>query len=745
MIQRPAFRSDLHPVLLPPDKVFLVGESKQFVVSGRSSLLVAQQIDGRRSTDEIVAALSRQVSVMQVYYVLALLEQQGYIHEALPDLPPGRAAYWSALGIDPHNAEKRLARARVRLAAVGTAPTEPLAAQLAAHGLPVGDDDSDLLVVLTDDYLHDELSEHNLSALRRGTPWMLVRPSGVELWVGPLFRPGHTGCWACLSQRLRANRDVEVYLQSLAGRPRPFQPLAALPAAAALCLEVTALEILRWTAGGSSTVEGKVLSIHSGSMRTEEHVLVRRPQCPQCGTPLGQADRPPTPITFAARRKVHVFDTSHRSTAPEAMIRAYQHHISPITGIVRQLERQSPPDDAVRHTYVSGRNIALPLDTETITRKTPRSSSGGKGTSDIQARASALGEAIERYSGTFRGEEPCRTATLHELGPLAVDPQRCMNFSEKQYRQREHWNRAGTAHRTVPLPFDPDAPMQWTPLWSLTHREPRYLPTSYCYYAYPRSPEAFYCGADSNGCAAGSTIEEAVLHGLLELVERDSTALWWYNRLRRPAIDLESFDDPYIRLLLDDYGHNQRRVWVLDLTSDIGIPACVALSCRTDEPGARIGFAPAAHLDPRVAVLRALTELNQLMPTVRDDGVAEVYEDEDFNHWWNHVRVNDQPYLLPDPHLPPRRPADFPQLGADTLRGDLLLCQSLVERQGMELLVLDQTRPDIGMPVVRVVVPGMRHFWARLGPGRLYDVPVKLGWLDTPLREEQLNPVPFFI
>ena len=52
-----------------------------------------------------------------------------------------------------------------------------------------------------------------------------------------------------------------------------------------------------------------------------------------------------------------------------------------------------------------------------------------------------------------------------------------------------------------------------------------------------------FARADSNGCAAGSVLEEAVLQGLLELIERDAVALWWYNRLRRPAVDLESADD----------------------------------------------------------------------------------------------------------------------------------------------------------------------------------------------------------
>ena len=69
-------------------------------------------------------------------------------------------------------------------------------------------------------------------------------------------------------------------------------------------------------------------------------------------------------------------------------------------------------------------------------------------------------------------------------------------------------------------------------------------------------------------------------------------------------------------------------------------------------------------------------------------------------------------------------------------------CRALVEAKGMELLVLDQTRPDIGMPVAWVIVPGMRHFWARFAPGRLYDVPVRMGHRNHPLAEADLNPAP---
>ena len=79
------------------------------------------------------------------------------------------------------------------------------------------------------------------------------------------------------------------------------------------------------------------------------------------------------------------------------------------------------------------------------------------------------------------------------------------------------------------------------------------------------------------------------------------------------------------------------------------------------------------------------------------------------------------------------------------VRDDVAALSRTLAAHGMEMLVLDQTRPDIGLPVVKVIVPGLRPFWARFAPGRLFDVPVRLGRLAAPTPYEQLNPLPMFL
>jgi ribosomal protein S12 methylthiotransferase accessory factor len=380
-------------------------------------------------------------------------------------------------------------------------------------------------------------------------------------------------------------------------------------------------------------------------------------------------------------------------------------------------------------------------------RSAMRAQNGGKGITPIHAEVSALCEAIERYSGNFHGDEERIRGSLLSLGEQAIHPNTCQLYHERQYADRATWNAKHASFQQVADPFDPDAVMDWTPVWSMTQRRHRYLPTGLLYYGAPAEPGQRYVRADSNGNAAGSSIEDAVLQGLLELVERDAVALWWYNRTRAPAVDIDAFGDPWTEELREVYASLGREVWVLDVTSDLEIPVMVALSRRIGGESEGIMFGFGAHLDPRLALRRALTELNQMMPAIIDARGDGQYtgEDPDADYWLRHVTLANQPYLAPDPGARPKVPGDYNYAPCQDLFDDVAAIQNKVETLGMELMVLDQTRPDIGLPVVKVMVPGMRHFWARLAPGRLYDVPVRLGRQPHPTSYEELNPIPMFL
>jgi ribosomal protein S12 methylthiotransferase accessory factor len=711
-----------------------------------------------------------------VYHVLLHLEKKGYLAKGNGQVADEQKAFWHIQDIDPATAAGRLAETGVSVISLGCLEVGPLLAAL--HALHVNGIDSlrgsmsarsasGLLCVVTDDYLRAGLETYNQEALSSGRPWLLVKPVGCQIWIGPLFQPGKTGCWECLAQRLRANREAEVYVQDKKCRADPLPiPRTDTPATRAIAWNLAATEIAQWIARGRSPcsrhaprdepphaerdgnfgLKGKVLTLDVLTWKTQTHTLVRRPQCPACGNPDQRRD---PAIILESRKKTFTQDGGHRAISPEETLRRHEHHVSRITGPVTMLQRCSWSGDGVVHVYGAGHNFAQRQGSLADIRRGLRSQSSGKGTSDLQAKASGLCEALERYCGVYRGNEPriapCR---LRDLGDAALHPNLCMQYSDKQYRERDAWNARKSNWNSVPEPFDEDRIVEWTPVWSLTRQEVRYLPTAFCYYDYPQEPP--YCFACSNGNAAGNTLEEAILQGFFELVERDAAALWWYNRVRRPAVDLDRFDEPYLRQLARYLRERQHRdLWVLDLTSDLQVPAFAAVSRRTDRQPEEILTGLGCHFDARIALLRAVTELNQMLSWVMSDSgdkplAQDTLDDPETRDWLRTATLENQHYLVPA-DAPLRVLADYSHCQTDDLRDDVLACQALVERQGLEMLVLDQTRPDIGLPVVKVIVPGLRHFWARYAPGRLYDVPVQLGWLPQPPREDDLNPIPLFL
>jgi ribosomal protein S12 methylthiotransferase accessory factor len=352
----------------------------------------------------------------------------------------------------------------------------------------------------------------------------------------------------------------------------------------------------------------------------------------------------------------------------------------------------------------------------------------------IEAEARRLAEAIERHCCRFQsGEIHARMSPAEALG-RAVLPSALLHFSAAQYRRRSAWNRTHRALNRIPRPLDKSQIIDWTHGWSLTRRCEVLLPSAYCFFSFPVGESARYCYADSNGCAAGNTREEAILTGFLELVERDAVCLWWYNRIRRPKVDLQSFRDRFFASVARSLSSRGRVLEVLDITTDIGVPSFAAVSWLAD--GSTIVFGFGAHLNPREAIRHALVELGQML--------AYEGETRELARWYKGATIHNQQFMIPQDGWP-RTASDYRALDRVDLRDDVRTCVRLASRAGLEVVVLDLTRPEIGFPVVRVIVPGLRSFAARFGPGRLYDVPVQLGWLDTPRSETEMNPIPFFL
>jgi bacteriocin biosynthesis cyclodehydratase domain-containing protein len=751
MTANPQIKPHLHAVVLPGEGVLLVQEQRIRALHGALYERLIPLLDGSRSSEELVAALAPEHTAVSVYFALLRLQTRGYLCEALNQLDSEQGAFWAELGVDPEQAHRLVSAARVAVMALGAVDPIPVIEALTKAGLNLatGAESVSLTLVVCDDYLHPELDDLNRRFQHERHPWLLLRPRGRELWMGPLYRGGEPGCHTCLARRLQRHRAVEQCAAERAGLPLGcLAPPAASSVSLRLLAELVALETGRILADASPLTPGHVLSLDCSDYKTSLHSLLIDPHCPVCGTPPNPEFKE---LNLEACAVGFDQDGGHRHVAPEDTLRRYERFVSPITGVVSRLLRVDSPLRHV-HVYVAGRNQAQPMETLADLRRNLRSCSAGKGASDLQARTSALCESLERFSAEADGSELIERGSLNGMqqrhGDGVLHPNDVMRFSARQFDEREAWNARGSRFNRVPDPLDPDQEIDWTPLWSLSRSRRCFLPTQLLYFqSAARSPTASRIAIGcSNGNASGNTLEEAVLQGFLELVERDSTAIWWYNRLQQPALDLSTCADPWIGRLLDDYAAIGREVWMLDLTTDLGIPSVVAISRLRAANTERILLGLGCHLDPGIAVQRALAEMNQMLGIAKMDLEADAgaISDIETADWFRSATVANRPWLLPDPSQPARRVEEMPSLCRGDLLADTETCLTLIASQGLEMLVLDQTRPLVGLPAVKVVVPGLRHFWARYGEGRLYDVPVKLGWLDQPLNEEQLNPTPIF-
>jgi len=729
------FAPNFSVYVLPPETVCLYSEDRKFFLHGELYCALAAEIgQGGKSVAALIRELAQSFPRDKIDEAIKrLLDRRFVVSKVRWDTA---AAYWASLGLPLQAAEKNVENRRLRIQSLDVHGAKELAAALREFGVRVVQRSAELTVVLVGDYLDARLAELNRKNLADRTPWLLVQPSGIFPLVGPLLRPGKGACWVCLAARMARNREIKAMLDRKGARQVAASPLARAPVGQG-GIALAAVEIAKAIATDFRTdLADHILSLDLLGSTIVRHHVPARPQCPACGRKeLRDPSRAPVPLKLAAGGKLVMTSGGYRSVSSGATVARFRKHVSPLTGVVSRLERIDA-DLPMNTNYFATHNFSAPAMSVNELKAGLSGGSFGKGSTAEQGEASALMEAIERYSGIFQGDEIRMTRRFTDFAAgEAIHPNDVLLFSEAQYRR--HRQRSDDDEVTpTPAPFDPSVQIEWSPVSSLRYQRFEYLPSSLLYFFYPGG--GYQHHADSNGCAAGNTLEEAIVQGFLELVERDAYAIWWYNRLQRPQVDLSQFDDSYIRDLEHQLAETGRRLWVLDITSDLGIPSFVTIAHWMKDGQEFIDFGSGAHFDARIALLRAMTELNQflsigLMGARAQSPSSQASSESPF-------RLQEHPYLTPS-GASATRPDPSAKFGRLEAREQVSACVHIAGRAGLDFLVLDQTRPDIQVPVVRVIVPGLRHFYRRFAPGRLYDVPVKLGWPDCAFSQQELNPL----
>ena len=745
------------PRAVGDDHVLLLTETqKNRLLKGRLYARICAALDGVRTAEQVVDALQAEFASEKIYYALMRLEQRGYIAPVASGVPADEAAFWYATDVDAEQASARLRASAATVLSFGGTGEDAriLADALAAAGVSITADEApglktrptpdscgpdlggpdlrrpeprrpdlqvrhDIVVAVVDDYLNPDLAALHHRMREAKQPWTIVKPIGLSIWIGPIFTADGAACLECLTRRLAENGVA------------PAAVPASLPTTRRFGVRLAATLLSTWIARGSPPAEcGRLVTYDCRTLERERHDVLPHPGCGTCAARRDAQDpAADCRIELHSRQVRAAADGGHRTSASEETLARLEPLTSRLTGIACDIVEDE---------------IAAPG----FVHRDARTGASGKGRTRTQARVSCLAESIELYNGTFHGGERRRAARMQDLGADAVHPNDLLLISDRQYASRETLNQSLTAPKRIPAPFDASRTIDWTPVWSLTMERVRWLPTALCYFNYPLSDDHQFGSAATNGGAAGNTIEEAILHGVLELVERDAVAIWWYNRLTAPAVDLDSFDDPFVATVRERYRQAGRSLHVLDLSTDLGIAVAAAVSADADGGRVLLGFG--CDLEGRLAVTRALTELSQVTalvdvslrlgsPVSASQGIVESQK-----RWLAEVTLRDEPYLLPAPgRVTGARTLANHQ--TQDLRADVQACVRICAAAGLELLVLDTSRRGVDLATVRVIVPGLRHYYPRLAAGRLYDVPVALGLRTGPLDERDLNARSLFL
>jgi putative methanogenesis marker protein 1 len=310
----------------------------------------------------------------------------------------------------------------------------------------------------------------------------------------------------------------------------------------------------------------------------------------------------------------------------------------------------------------------------------------GKGATPAEARVSAMMEGIERFSAELERED------------LRVERYSFLSRSERVL---------DPASLILPAGADPDSPIPWTKGYDLASGEDILVPASAVYHPLPHRYFQLF-RTSTNGLASGNTLEEAVFHALMELIERDAWSLVEASRNTGPR--LEEIDDDLALSLLQKFREANVDVTLKDITSDIGIPTVAAVSddvLLKDPSLLTIGMG--THTSARIAVLRALTEvaqsrLTQIHGAREDTTVADLRKKMGYErtkrmnrYWFDATMTRNFPELL--------------SFDSNDFLDDINLAADRLRSAGLDrIIAVDLTRESIGVPVVRVIVPGLEVY-----------------------------------
>jgi ribosomal protein S12 methylthiotransferase accessory factor len=417
---------------------------------------------------------------------------------------------------------------------------------------------------------------------------------------------------------------------------------------------------------------------------------------------------------------------------------------SPYTGIVRNVVDFLHAPDENRLISVG---CAL-AEAEPVIGASVVDHTGGSHWNRELALAAALGEALERYSAAYVPESRLITASAAELGEASVDPERFALFHETQYRTPRF-----PFHR-----FERNTRVRWVQGFALPGGEPAYLPAQLTYLSGAGEGEPLLAYSTSNGVACGATLDDAILGGLFELVERDAFMLAWYNRLSLPRVRLES-DRALSELDQRFFAPTGLRYSLVDLGVFFDIPALLGVVHGAPGQLGALGVGAGCAATVAEAGRKALSESFSVRrwardiafehPELRPQTAAEIRTFDDHILFYAEEQNAEHAAFL-DAGETTREAGDIPPLEGASARQQITAVCERLERRGVQAYAVDVTGPDVrtaGLHVARVIAPELCQLdhldTARfVGGRRMYLAAYEAGLVAKPLTYSDLNVYP---
>ena len=321
---------------------------------------------------------------------------------------------------------------------------------------------------------------------------------------------------------------------------------------------------------------------------------------------------------------------------------------------------------------------------------------GGKGISKDHAKASAMMEGFERYSAEKQDDDEVIVANIDEISKKGdyINP---VSLNLPKDFKKENLE---------------SLQLEWTLAKDIISGKDFYIPTNAIFHPYIHDNQVqSLFKSNTNGLASGNILEEAILHGMLEVIERDAWSIFELTHKNYAQIDLESIESELVNDIIEKVESEGIKIKLMDFTADIKIPTIAASADDTvTKDAGLLTLGMGTHLDPEVAILRALTEVAQSRAT-QINGAREDTVRADFAREAGYERMKRiNKYYFRDEEEKINL-SNIENKSTSSITKDIEIVKNELMANDIEkILYVDLTRPELDVSVVRIVIPEMELY-----------------------------------